>query len=199
MSVAWMLAVLSGFPADQPVEAPVPSGSPSARRSAVSANRLQTRDELRAAYSHALQNSTRKVRPDPHTVVPKLVKLYSVLADVDALSHRESSRMRRGLKNRLEEIRDRVIREELKRQRMSRRGGRHSRRAPAQAPTSGGGEAARAAELVELIQTTIAPESWDVNGGKGSIYYFSLLRVLVVRQTGEVHHQVGNSLPQLKK
>lgn len=53
-------------------------------------------------------------------------------------------------------------------------------------------------DLVELIQTTIAPESWDVNGGPGTIYYFRGLRVLVIRQTSEVHGQVGDVVGQLR-
>lgn len=35
-----------------------------------------------------------------------------------------------------------------------------------------GGTAADAAELINLIQTTIAPDTWEINGGRGSIYYF---------------------------
>jgi hypothetical protein len=42
-------------------------------------------------------------------------------------------------------------------------------------------------DLVELIQHTIAPDTWEANGGNGTIMYFSPMRVLVVRQTGEVH------------
>lgn len=54
-------------------------------------------------------------------------------------------------------------------------------------------------ELVELIRATVAPETWDVNGGKGSIYYYRPLQVLVIRQTGESHHQIGNALGQLRR
>jgi len=53
-------------------------------------------------------------------------------------------------------------------------------------------------KLVELIQQTIAPDSWDVNGGPGTIMYFSPLRVLVVRQTGEVHDHLGGLLPAMR-
>ncbi|MHC4181294.1 MAG: hypothetical protein ACYSWU_27675, partial [Planctomycetota bacterium] len=51
-------------------------------------------------------------------------------------------------------------------------------------------------ELVDLIQQTIAPQTWDVNGGLGSIYYWRPGRALVIRQTGEVHDQVGGLLEQ---
>ncbi|MCA9070691.1 MAG: hypothetical protein KDA84_17295, partial [Planctomycetaceae bacterium] len=64
---------------------------------------------------------------------------------------------------------------------------------------AGGGANAEAIKLIDLIQNTIAPESWQIVGGKGSIYYFDLLKVLVVRQTGEVHHQLGGVLEQLRR
>lgn len=53
--------------------------------------------------------------------------------------------------------------------------------------------------LIELIQNTIAPESWEVNGGRGSIRYYSLYHALLVRQTADVHHQLGGGLEQLRK
>jgi hypothetical protein len=55
------------------------------------------------------------------------------------------------------------------------------------------------ADLVDLIQKTIDPPSWDVNGGPGSIMYFNNLRVLVVRQTGEGQDDVGGVLGGLRK
>jgi len=54
-------------------------------------------------------------------------------------------------------------------------------------------------ELVELIQTVIRPETWDVNGGLGSIYYWYPGRALVVRQTDEVHGEIGGVLDQLRR
>ncbi len=53
--------------------------------------------------------------------------------------------------------------------------------------------------LVDLIQKTIAPSTWDVNGGLGSIYYWRPGRALVVRQTGEVHDNMGGVLDQLRR
>jgi hypothetical protein len=53
--------------------------------------------------------------------------------------------------------------------------------------------------LVELIQKTISPSSWDVNGGLGSMYYWRPGRALVVRATDEVHGQVGDVLNQLQR
>lgn len=52
--------------------------------------------------------------------------------------------------------------------------------------------------LVELIQKTIAPEHWDVNGGPGSIVYWPNLQVLVVRASGEGHGRVGGLFDGLR-
>ena len=54
-------------------------------------------------------------------------------------------------------------------------------------------------QLVELIQTVIRPETWDVNGGPGTIYYWRPGRALVVRQMAEVHGEVGGVLGQLRR
>jgi hypothetical protein len=53
--------------------------------------------------------------------------------------------------------------------------------------------------LVDLIQNVIAPRTWDVNGGPGSVVYFRNFRVLVVRAPAEVQTQVGDVLGQLRK
>jgi hypothetical protein len=53
-------------------------------------------------------------------------------------------------------------------------------------------------ELVELIQATISPATWDINGGNGSVVYFAPLQVLVVSAPGTVHNQVGGVLGQLR-
>ncbi|HUT10711.1 MAG TPA: hypothetical protein VMY42_09455 [Thermoguttaceae bacterium] len=54
-------------------------------------------------------------------------------------------------------------------------------------------------ELVELIQQTIAPTTWDVNGGTGTIYYWRPGRAIVVRQQEEIHRQIGDVIQQLEK
>jgi hypothetical protein len=53
-------------------------------------------------------------------------------------------------------------------------------------------------ELVELIESVIAPNTWEKNGGFGSIFYFAPLHVIVVRSTGEVHGNVGNVIGNLR-
>jgi len=53
--------------------------------------------------------------------------------------------------------------------------------------------------LVELIQTTIQPDFWDVHGGPGTIVYYAPLHALVVRATSEVHHKVGGAIKVIRK
>ena len=54
-------------------------------------------------------------------------------------------------------------------------------------------------QLVDLIQRTVAPMSWDVNGGPGSIDYWVPGRAIVVRQTDAVHEDIGGLLRQLER
>lgn len=54
-------------------------------------------------------------------------------------------------------------------------------------------------ELVELIQTTVAPGSWEIHGGPGTIYYWRPGHALVVSQTQEVHERLADMLDQLQR
>jgi hypothetical protein len=53
-------------------------------------------------------------------------------------------------------------------------------------------------ELVDLIQRTISPANWDINGGNGAIVYFAPLRVLDVRAPSSVQGQIGGVLGPLR-
>jgi hypothetical protein len=177
-------------------------------------------EELRSAYREALQQTTPRQRPDYATVIPQAVQLYAELAAAEGLSHAERSKLRGRLKVRLEEVRDRLLRNEIARDRAAARVRYRARAAvdararPAEAghyehyervrgssATSLAGplDARQARRLIDLIQNTIAPESWEINGGRGSIRYYDLYQALVVRQTGEVHHQLNAGLGQLRK
>ena len=54
-------------------------------------------------------------------------------------------------------------------------------------------------DLVDLIQKTIAPHTWDVNGGPGVIRFWRPGLALVVYQTGEVHQRIADLTEQLQK
>ncbi|HEX5103905.1 MAG TPA: hypothetical protein VFV87_08855, partial [Pirellulaceae bacterium] len=63
----------------------------------------------------------------------------------------------------------------------------------------GGGVIADFDSLIELITTTISPDSWDEVGGPGSISGFDTNLSLVVSQTQEVHEQLADLLEQLRR
>jgi hypothetical protein len=67
------------------------------------------------------------------------------------------------------------------------------------AATAGAPDTQGAADLIELIQNTIAPDSWEARGGRGTIMYFPPRQVLVIRQTGEVHEQFQDLVRQLRR
>lgn len=53
-------------------------------------------------------------------------------------------------------------------------------------------------ELVELIERIIAPDFWDQRGGSGTVHYFAMRRILVVRATSDVHEQIKELLMALR-
>ncbi|MCX7427210.1 MAG: hypothetical protein NTW96_16480, partial [Planctomycetia bacterium] len=63
----------------------------------------------------------------------------------------------------------------------------------------GGGANADFDSLIELITTTIKPQSWDELGGPGSIKEFATNLTLVVSQTQEVQEDIADLLAQLRR
>jgi general secretion pathway protein D len=63
----------------------------------------------------------------------------------------------------------------------------------------GGGVVADFDPLIDLITTTIAPESWTDVGGPGAIREFEANLSLVVSQTQDVHEQIADLLEQLRR
>jgi hypothetical protein len=54
-------------------------------------------------------------------------------------------------------------------------------------------------QLVELIQRIVAPDFWQDSGGPGTVTYFAMRRVLVVRATSDVHEQIRDLLLSLPR
>ncbi len=63
----------------------------------------------------------------------------------------------------------------------------------------GGASMADFDTLIDLITSTIAPQTWDLVGGPGSIEGFPTNLSLVVSQTQEVHEQIADLLDQLRR
>lgn len=52
----------------------------------------------------------------------------------------------------------------------------------------------QAAQIIELVKTTIDPQSWDVNGGQGKIFYDHARRALIIKQSAEFHGTLSSGL-----
>jgi hypothetical protein len=52
-------------------------------------------------------------------------------------------------------------------------------------------------ELVELIEATISPATWNINGGPGAIVYYAPLHVFVVAAPQNVHEEIAGVIRQL--
>ncbi len=61
----------------------------------------------------------------------------------------------------------------------------------------GGGD--NGPELVSLIEATIHPEHWDINGGPGHIHYYRPVMVLIVRAGSVQHEDMSNLLEGLRE
>lgn len=169
---------------------------------------VRSRKEIRKAYHRASRLANPGTAWDPFEAAPELLSLYWEVNHPKALSAGERMRKRRALRAKLERVRDRLkyIRVRAKRdlareRRRARLLGKSSPREGKPASAAGGnGTIANANRLIQLIQSTIAPHTWDVNGGNGRITFLgNPFYVLVVRASGEVHHQIGGILPVLRR
>ena len=63
----------------------------------------------------------------------------------------------------------------------------------------GGGSQADFQSLIDLIQNTVSPQSWNTVGGQGAIQPFATNLSIVVSQTQEVHEEIADLLEQLRR
>ncbi len=54
-------------------------------------------------------------------------------------------------------------------------------------------------DLVDLIESVIAPKSWDRMGGPGTIRYWPPGHALVARASGDVHDRLADLIDQLDR
>jgi general secretion pathway protein D len=66
-------------------------------------------------------------------------------------------------------------------------------------PPTVGGAQADFQSLIDLIQNTIAPDTWQDTGGNGAIRPFPTNLSLVISQTQEVHEEIADLLDQLRR
>jgi hypothetical protein len=172
--------------------------------------------ELRKAIHEALKRSAPTGDPDPYVVTPDLLALYAELRLDTQIEEFDRKRRLGLLRNRLETIAKNL--EKTADSPLGRRPQATTQPPDVQSrgdvlaqqglPAGGGaaGPNARAGQgpqdngqaLVDLIKRTIAPTTWADLGGPGTIYYYRPLRVLVIRQTGEVHEKIGGVMGGLR-
>jgi hypothetical protein len=173
--------------------------------------------DLRAALG--AEASSRRSGPN----APEVIRLIELYREMAAHPKRDSSLVLKQLglrlRSRLVKVNDYIDRKVSRANRDEKKGAPRALKVPEsnvlaqQMPAPGGagpvpggppagagaaGNADYGPDLVDLIQRTISPGTWDINGGNGAIVYFSPLRVLVVSAPGTVHDQIDDVLGQLR-
>jgi hypothetical protein len=197
-----------------------PSGTESKLATSTTAALKELREEVRAA----IKASDRVTKENRDQAVRRLVDVHRRIQASTATGD-ERDRLEQRVEARLAHLADMIQRQMareaaapnvrpageravLAQQGLPRQGFPQPRFAPNAAafgfgPNRQGGfqqqPADHGQDLVELIQRTIAPSSWDVNGGQGAIVYFSPLRALVVRNRSEIHEQLGDVIGQMRR
>lgn len=226
MPPAWMLtvAMIGAAPSERPAVAPLPveRKEPSSRRSSNSAAAVDDAsrhdasaadlrrplaelskldgDDLAEECERAVRESAKRARPDPTEMVPRLVELYGRLNETTELGRSEATRLQSRIEFRLQQL-QRTLKSTIARaERTAARSSQPVRSRPSEEKSfAAPRDVANARALIDLIQSTVAPESWEINGGHGSIRYYAPLKVLVIRQTTETHYQLRGTLKQLRK
>jgi hypothetical protein len=148
----------------------------------------------REEYQSVMQASAERAQPRPETAVPRLIKFYSAVEAIDVLPQAERMRMRKSLESRLVKQLEELLRE---RRRHERRLQQVATRSSPQS-FSGGGSALATQQLIDVIVTTIAPDSWQQRGGQGSISFYPQNPALIIRQTKAVHEEISELLRALR-
>jgi hypothetical protein len=202
-SALLVLLVFSGDPiAAEPVERVKPIGvlepdtrtEPAAKpgeRLVVRVEQPLDRDATREWYRELAAKTTKRSRMPVEQAVPQLVALHESISGVEGLSAVEKQRMKVTLRGRIEWYGHRLRKEVAEGERALRR--------EDETANGGGASLAGARSLIDLIQRTVNPPIWDVNGGPAGIGYFAPVQALVVRAPGEVHRQLGGTLNGLRR
>jgi hypothetical protein len=150
-TIILLMAVLVGPGAE--TNRPVSTPEAAARQAAETpyASLREARESVKAA----LRESNRASGRDPSETAPSVLAAWRKLGLSEDLPAGERRRLQAQLHTRLSELQSALRRREQR-----------------SATSHAGGVIANAQELIDLIQTTIAPETWEINGGNGTIFYF---------------------------
>ena len=180
----------------------------------------RTGEELESAARAALQHWARAGDKELETAGRELLGLFCEVQQDKSLPQATRDELRQKLRSRLLQLAQQITKHRAKESYQAKRGPKsvgvakadkvleqQGAAAPRAAGAFGGGgqsnnpaDIADAGEdLVQLIQTVVAPKSWEVNGGPGSIYYWRYQRAIVAHTTSEVHEQISDTLEQLNR
>lgn len=164
----------------------------SVERPIIRAEEPLDREAVRDWYRTLAARTTKRARMPAAEAVPELVALHELIDDVPRLSADERQRMKVTLRGRIEWYAHRLRKTVVDGDREAKRGRETDKAA------GGATSLAGARSLIDLIQRTINPPIWDVNGGPASVGYFAPYQALVVRAPGEIHYELGGTLGQLR-
>ena len=163
--------------------------------------------DVRREITAALGSAFPKTPADRKAQAQQLIRLYAATAELPAA---DRSRLRLRLKSRLTRLAN-AVRKDLQPP-AANTAGQSSAAGDSGTTTEttttesqsrrglpGGAAQDDGQALVDLIEATIAPQTWDVNGGQGTIRYWPAWHVLVVRQTDDVHEQIGGVVQGLRQ
>ncbi len=190
MSTQWIAWIILLSPPSS-----VPANRAEGSRPAAETSVVMSADQFQATYKKIYLATAKHRYPKPQDHVRALVGLYQQLEHVKGLSDIEHRKIRFGLLLRLMQMHQQL--------QINRRNALYKQQRMANPntanPLAGGGAFNTGDELIDLIQTTVAPDTWDINGGPGAIRYFRPLNALVIRAPGSTHHEVGEMLEQLRR
>jgi hypothetical protein len=226
MSMLWIAVLVVSA---TPTQADTSASSPPASTAATAESQAQpprTGKELESAVRDALQQWARPGDKQLDAAGRELLGLFCEIQRDKSLAKATRDELRQKLRSRLLQISQQITKQ---RAQQSYQAKHASKSAPGPksvdvapdnktlgqvAPAAqggggglGGGQSSNAydnlpdagEDLVQLIQTVVAPKSWDVNGGPGTIYYWRYQRSIVARTTAEVHDQISDVLEQLNR
>ena len=165
----------------------------------------EMKQKIRAALKQEAKTSREKFQGDEHTcAVVQLLNVFQEVQKNTKMTAAEQKSWAAYVQARLDNVKRRLKLAEKKAKRNAPKNLNPKVKVLAQIPGFGqnnnvekkpvdGGQS-----LVELIENTVAPESWEANGGEGKIMYYPLLRVIVVYNSDGVHGQMGNLVEQLR-
>ncbi len=203
MTTFWMVAVLAVSQVNEsPNTKPAVPLSAAVKSPESSKPIERSLAEWKSTVADALQ-STKDAKDDGlDKATESLVNLYRDLAADAKLTKDDREKLREQLRGRLLTVKQNLLARIRKDQNTIL-----AQQLPAARGVAGGNNGGNNAQgsvdhgkaLVDLIQAVIAPQSWDVMGGPGSIRYWAPGAALIINQSGEAHEQMEDVLKQLRK